>query len=53
MKDSEQYCEAFAEHGAIESLVGLLDDDNKDLVLTIAQALACMVQLDAACTAVR
>lgn len=49
----EQYCAAFAQQGAIEPLVGLLDADSKDLSLTIAQSIACMVQHASACTGIR
>ena len=53
MQGHEQYCVAFAQQGAIEPLVGLLDADSKDLSLTIAQSIACMVQHASACTGIR
>ena len=44
VQGNEQYCIAFAQRDAIEQLVGLLDAESKELSLTIAQAIACMVQ---------
>ena len=53
VQGNEQYCIAFAQHGAIEPLVGLLDADSKELSLTIAQSVACMVQHASVHTEVR
>lgn len=53
VQGNEQYCIAFAQRGAIEPLIGLLDADSKELSLTIAQSVACMVQHASVRTEVR
>lgn len=57
MKDlaqsSVEYCTAFGQHGAIEPLVGLLDDTSKPVTMMAAQALGCMVACEPCCTQIR
>ena len=48
-----EYATAFGQHGAIEPLVGLLDDPCKPTTLLAAQALACMVACEPCCSQIR
>jgi len=48
-----EYCIAFGQHGAIEPLVGLLEDTSKPITMIAAQALGCMVACEPCCTQIR
>lgn len=50
---SVEYCTAFGQHGAIEPLVGLLEDTSKPVTMMAAQALGCMVSCEPCCTQIR
>lgn len=52
-QSSLEYCIAFGQHGAIEPLVGLMDDTNKAVTMMAAQALGCMVMCEPCCTQIR
>ncbi|KAL3155667.1 hypothetical protein ABBQ32_012695 [Trebouxia sp. C0010 RCD-2024] len=52
-QSSLEYATAFGQHGAIEPLVGLLDDPSKPTTLLSAQALACMVACEPCCSQIR
>lgn len=52
-QSSIEYSTAFGEHGAIEPLVGLLDDPSKPTTLLAAQALACMVACEPCSSQIR
>ena len=52
-QSSLEYAIAFGQHGAVEPLVGLLDDPSKPTTLLAAQALACMVACEPCCSQIR
>ena len=52
-ESSLEYCTAFGNNGAVEPLVGLLDDADKTITVMAAQALGCLVASEPCCNQIR